>query len=82
MPNLARNTPNPIRRTPSRDYAVPQETLQSMVEQSIRFLVETLLPDVDAIFTSCENAELWPPGRWVSSGFARATFHPDRTRAE
>eukprot|EP00965_Chrysotila_dentata_P136776 4523606-Pleurochrysis_carterae.AAC.2 len=55
---------------------------QSMVGQSIRFLVETLLPDVDATFTSFENVELWQPGRWASSGFARATFHPDRTRAE
>eukprot|EP00965_Chrysotila_dentata_P027871 926697-Pleurochrysis_carterae.AAC.1 len=74
--------PNQIRRTPSRDYVVLQETLQNMVGLSIRFLVETILPDADATFTSFENAELWQPGRWASSGFARATFHPDRTRAE
>eukprot|EP00965_Chrysotila_dentata_P109041 3602429-Pleurochrysis_carterae.AAC.1 len=52
-----------------------------MVGLSIRFLVETILPDVDTTFTSLENAEMWQPGRWASSGFARATFHPDRTRA-
>eukprot|EP00965_Chrysotila_dentata_P169211 5588228-Pleurochrysis_carterae.AAC.1 len=62
----ATTTPNPFRRTPSRDYVVLQETLQSMVGQSIRFLVETLLPDVDATFISFENAE-WPSGRWASS---------------
>eukprot|EP00965_Chrysotila_dentata_P164923 5445507-Pleurochrysis_carterae.AAC.1 len=28
------------------------------------------------------NAELWQQGRWANSGFARATFHPDRARAE
>eukprot|EP00965_Chrysotila_dentata_P181920 6006758-Pleurochrysis_carterae.AAC.1 len=50
-------TPNRIRRTPSRDYVVLQETLQSMVGLSICFLVETILPDVDATFTSFENAE-------------------------
>eukprot|EP00965_Chrysotila_dentata_P085212 2811399-Pleurochrysis_carterae.AAC.3 len=53
-----------------------------MVGQSIRFLDETLLPDVDATLTSFENAELWPLGRWASSGFAKAIFHPDQTRAE
>eukprot|EP00965_Chrysotila_dentata_P155165 5127016-Pleurochrysis_carterae.AAC.1 len=46
-----------------------------MVGLSIRFLVETILPDVDATFTSFENAELWQQGRWASAGFARATFH-------
>eukprot|EP00965_Chrysotila_dentata_P035166 1169854-Pleurochrysis_carterae.AAC.1 len=53
-----------------------------MVGLSTRFLVETILSDVDTTFTSFENAELWQQGRWTSSGFARATFHPDRTRAE
>eukprot|EP00965_Chrysotila_dentata_P150177 4960320-Pleurochrysis_carterae.AAC.1 len=75
-------TPDLIRRISSRDFAVLQETLQSMVGQSIRFLVETLLPDVDTTIKSFENVELWPPGRWTSAGFAGATFHQDRTRAE
>eukprot|EP00965_Chrysotila_dentata_P258172 6213128-Pleurochrysis_carterae.AAC.2 len=78
----AATTPNQIRRTPSRDYVILQETLQSMVGLSIRFLVEIIFPDVDATFTSFENAELWQQGRWASSGFARATFHPDLIRAE
>eukprot|EP00965_Chrysotila_dentata_P094791 3134866-Pleurochrysis_carterae.AAC.1 len=53
-----------------------------MVGLSIRFLVETILPDVDATFSSFENSVLWQQNRWTNLGFARATFHPDRTRAE
>eukprot|EP00965_Chrysotila_dentata_P156799 5180897-Pleurochrysis_carterae.AAC.4 len=56
----AATAPNQIRRTPSRDYVVLQKTLQSMVGQSIRFLVETLLPDVDTTFTLLRS---WSCGR-------------------
>eukprot|EP00965_Chrysotila_dentata_P157568 5205280-Pleurochrysis_carterae.AAC.1 len=53
-----------------------------MVGLSVRFLVETILPDVGATFSSFENLVLWQQCRWANSGFARATFHSDRTRAE
>eukprot|EP00965_Chrysotila_dentata_P149010 4921748-Pleurochrysis_carterae.AAC.1 len=47
-----------------------------MVGLSIRFLVETILPDVDATFTSLENAELWPPGRWASLRPCKSNIPP------